>query len=114
VWAPSGARQTQFEHSLSGWIIASAIFPRPWRLLNLLSILRRRWRRFLRRGVRGREIDDHARGEITVVEIRVRFLERRHHLIDLVAKNASYIPDQLRERLRDAEMRLHRVERLLR
>lgn len=42
----------------------------------------------------------HARSEITAVEIGVRFLKRRHHLIDLVSKDAPHIRDSLWERLR--------------
>lgn len=40
-------------------------------------------RRRHRRGVRGCAVHDHPRGEITAVEIAVRFLVWRYHLIDL-------------------------------
>lgn len=43
-------------------------------------------------------IDDHARCEVAVIKIRIRFFIRRHHLVDLVAKNASHIRDECRER----------------
>ena len=38
----------------------------------------RRWRRRLRRGVRGCAIHDHARGQIAVIKIGIRFLVRHH------------------------------------
>ena len=52
--------------------------------------------------MRSRAIDDDARGEIAVVEIRIRFAEFSDHLIDFVSKDAARIRNQLRERLRFA------------
>ena len=50
----------------------------------------------------GCAIDDHARGEIAIVEIRIRFAKFGDHLVDLVSKDAARIRNQLHERLRFA------------
>jgi hypothetical protein len=62
--------------------------------------LRGSWR--LGRGVSGCAIHDDARGEIAIVEIRIRFAEFRDHVVDFVSKDAARIRNQLRERLRFA------------
>ena len=61
-----------------------------------LRVLRRRRGGF--RLLRRCAVDDDPRREITVVEIRVRFLERRHRLIDLVTESASDIRNQVNGR----------------
>jgi len=62
--------------------------------------IRRGRRGLLGRCVTSRAIHNHAGCEIAVIKIGIRFFIRRHDLVDLVAKKASHICDEFRERLR--------------
>ena len=61
--------------------------------------IRRGRRGLLGRCVTSRAIHNHAGCEIAVIKIGIRFFIRRHDLVDLVAKKASHICDEFRERL---------------